>query len=160
MALPAVCCFLDVTPVCYTEKAEEAQQHPGTKSTINPAEDNCKKQCGPNETTPNAITMDPRKRHNIPTQLNPSRIKSTQLHPSRIKSTHSCRLYTWKRPCMYVCMHDYIAVCNRGVPRTCDTVCGIVSLVPHSATHWQCCFDRFSLSLQSIVGDGGSMLLF
>ena len=33
--------------LCYTEKAEEAQQHPGTKTTINTAEDNRKKQCKP-----------------------------------------------------------------------------------------------------------------
>ena len=35
---------------CYTEKAEQAQQHPGSKTTINPAGDNRKKQCRPNET--------------------------------------------------------------------------------------------------------------
>ena len=37
--------------VCYTEKAEQAQQHPGTKATINPAEDNRKEQCRPNVVT-------------------------------------------------------------------------------------------------------------
>ena len=29
--------------LCYTEKAELAQQHPGIKTTINPADENCKK---------------------------------------------------------------------------------------------------------------------
>jgi len=29
--------------------AEQAQQHPGVKTAINPAEDNRKKQCKPNE---------------------------------------------------------------------------------------------------------------
>ena len=33
---------------CVCEKAEYAPQHPGTKTTINPAEDNCKMQCEPN----------------------------------------------------------------------------------------------------------------
>ena len=31
--------------MCYTEKAEQAQQHPGTKATIDPAEDNRTQQC-------------------------------------------------------------------------------------------------------------------
>ena len=52
--------------VCYTEKAEQAQQHPGTKTTINPGEDNRKKQCKPNQTKSNSITMNPRRRHNNP----------------------------------------------------------------------------------------------
>ena len=34
----------------YPEKAEYAQLHPGTKTAIDPAEDNRKKQCKPNET--------------------------------------------------------------------------------------------------------------
>ena len=39
--------------------AEQAQQHPGVKTAINPAEDNRKKQCKPNETkrTSNAIHL-------------------------------------------------------------------------------------------------------
>ena len=37
-----------VTP----EKAEEAERHPHTETTINPAEDNRKKQCKPDETKP------------------------------------------------------------------------------------------------------------
>ena len=41
---------LSLATMCYTEKAEEAHRHPGTKTTINPAQDNCKKQCGPNKT--------------------------------------------------------------------------------------------------------------
>ena len=55
--------------VCYTEKAEQAQQHPGSKTTINPAEDNRKKQCRPDETKPNsnATHHRDRKRHNNPT---------------------------------------------------------------------------------------------
>ena len=35
---------------------------------INPAEDNCKNLCGPNETKPNAITMNPRKRESVKPQ--------------------------------------------------------------------------------------------
>ena len=55
--------------------AEITQQHPGTNTTINPAEGHCEKQCGDTEAKPNAITMKPRKRHNTPTQPNPCRIK-------------------------------------------------------------------------------------
>ena len=51
--------------LCYEEKAEYAQQHPGTNTAINPAQDNCKKQCRSNETKPNAITINPRKQHNV-----------------------------------------------------------------------------------------------
>ena len=39
----AVC--LARSAVCYTEKAGQAQQHPGTKTTRNPAEDDRKEQC-------------------------------------------------------------------------------------------------------------------
>ena len=61
---------------CYTE-AEEAQQHPGTKAAINPAEDNCKKQCEPNKIKPNAIPIQTRKRYKNPThKQTPSRVKS------------------------------------------------------------------------------------
>ena len=42
---------------CNTEMAEQAQQHPGTNTTTNPAEDIHKKQRGPNETKPNAIAI-------------------------------------------------------------------------------------------------------
>ena len=55
------------TDECYAEKAEQAQQQPGIKATINPAEDNCKKQCKPNKTTPNSNATHPRERHNSPT---------------------------------------------------------------------------------------------
>ena len=41
----------------------EAQKHPGTKTMIRLAEANCMKQSRLNETKPNAITTDPRKRH-------------------------------------------------------------------------------------------------
>ena len=34
----------------YSEKAEHGQQHPGIKTSINPAEDNRKKQCKPKKT--------------------------------------------------------------------------------------------------------------
>ena len=43
--------------VSYTENEKDDEQHPGTKTTINPAEDNCKKQCGPTETKSNATTV-------------------------------------------------------------------------------------------------------
>ena len=33
-------------PQRYTEKIEQAQQHSGTKTTINAAQDNCKTRCG------------------------------------------------------------------------------------------------------------------
>ena len=36
--------------LCYTGKVEYAQQHSGTKTTINPVVDNRKKQCKPDET--------------------------------------------------------------------------------------------------------------
>ena len=44
-------------PLCYTGKPEqlEAQLHPGTITTTNPAEDHCKQQHRPNKTKPNAI---------------------------------------------------------------------------------------------------------
>ena len=41
----------------HTEKAEPAQQPPGLQTTINPAEDNRKKQCRPNETSPNILCV-------------------------------------------------------------------------------------------------------
>ena len=75
--------------LCYTEKAEQAQQQPGTKTTINPAQVNRKKQCGPNETKPNSNAIHPRKRQNSPTNNHT---------PSRIKSTHTHRTYTGMRP--------------------------------------------------------------
>ena len=53
--------------LCDAEKAEQAQQHPGTKTTINLAEDNRKKQCKPNEPKPYSVTINPGKRHNNPT---------------------------------------------------------------------------------------------
>ena len=46
----------------YTAKAEEGQQHPGFKTTINPAEVNRKTQCKPNETKPNSNVIHPRKK--------------------------------------------------------------------------------------------------
>jgi len=49
------------------QNAEKAQQHPGTITTINPAEENCKQQCRPNKTQPYAIKTDPRRRQNRPT---------------------------------------------------------------------------------------------
>ena len=52
------------TDECYAEKAEQAQQHPGTYTTINPAKNNCRKLCGPDETKSNAIMINPRKIHN------------------------------------------------------------------------------------------------
>ena len=52
----------------YTEKAEQAQQHPGINTASNPAEDNRKKQCRPNETKPNSNAIHTRKRHNKPIQ--------------------------------------------------------------------------------------------
>ena len=46
------------------QNTEYAKQHPGTKTAINPAEDNCKKQCDRNDvdTKPNAITISSRQR--------------------------------------------------------------------------------------------------
>ena len=43
--------------VCYTEKAEQGQQHPGNKTAITPADYNRKKQCRPNDTKPNSNWM-------------------------------------------------------------------------------------------------------
>ena len=61
--------------MCYNyadkaEYAQQAQQHPGTKAAINPAEDNRKKQCKPYTTEPNPNAIHPRKRHNNPTHSN------------------------------------------------------------------------------------------
>ena len=67
LLIPKPLLVADLTLVCHMEKAEYAQQHPGTKTTINPAEDNRKKQCKPDKTNPNPITISPRKRYNIPT---------------------------------------------------------------------------------------------
>ena len=53
--------------MCYTQSlpilSNAAQQHPGIKTTVNPAEDNHKTQCKPNETDPNFNAIHPRKRH-------------------------------------------------------------------------------------------------
>ena len=62
--------------MCYAEKAEQAQQHPGTKTATNPAEDNSKKQRKLNEIKPDGIPINPRKLHNplthsqIPSRVN------------------------------------------------------------------------------------------
>ena len=55
--------------ICYAEKAEQAQQHTGIKTTSNPAEDHRKKQCRPNEIKPNSNGIYPRKRHNNSTHV-------------------------------------------------------------------------------------------
>ena len=75
--------------MCYTEKVERAQQHPGPKTTVNPAQDNRKKQCKPNKTKPHSNVIHPRKRHNDPTHSHA---------PSCIKSTHTRRTYTGMHP--------------------------------------------------------------
>lgn len=53
--------------LCYTETAEQARQHLGTKTNNSPVKDNCKKQCDPNETKPTAIKTNPRKTQSRPT---------------------------------------------------------------------------------------------
>ena len=54
----------------------EAQKYPGTKTLINPAEDNRKKQCERGETKPNSNAIHPRKRRSKPTYTyTPSRSK-------------------------------------------------------------------------------------
>ena len=50
----------------YTANAELSRQHPGTTATNNPAGDSRKQQCEPNETKPNAITINPPRRHSNP----------------------------------------------------------------------------------------------
>ena len=65
----------DYKHLCDTEMTKKAQQHPGTMTTTNPAEDSCKKQCGPNKPKQNAIKINPHKRHYNPTySCSPSRI--------------------------------------------------------------------------------------
>ena len=65
--------------VCYNERAETAEAHPGTKTEGNLAEDICKKHCVPDEPTPNAIT-NRRKRHSSPTAS--SRRSYRFFHPT------------------------------------------------------------------------------
>ena len=61
------------------------------KTTINPAEDNRKKQCKPNETRPDSNTIHAHTRHsNFTRSQTPSRVN--------LKSTHTCRTYTGVRP--------------------------------------------------------------
>ena len=69
--------------LCYTEKAEQAQQHPGIKTIINPAEDNRKKQCRPNDTKRNSNAIHPLKRHNDPTIATPQAASSQRTHFAR-----------------------------------------------------------------------------
>ena len=76
---------------CYMEKAEQAQQHPGTRTTINPAEDSRKKQCRPNETKPNSQREAPvfrgyrRQRHSNPTHIaTPQAALSQRAHTSHV----------------------------------------------------------------------------
>ena len=49
--------FKPLCNVLHGEQAEYAQQQPGTKTTINPAEDTRKKECKPNETESNSVTL-------------------------------------------------------------------------------------------------------
>ena len=60
--------------VCHKENAEKSQQHPGIKTTTNPAEDNRKRHSKPNGTKPNSNAMHPQKLHN-----NPSGILAAQV---------------------------------------------------------------------------------
>ena len=67
--------------LCYAEKAEQGQQHLGTRTKISPAADNCKKQCRPNQTKPNTIMPNPCKRHDHPTHSStPICIKAVTTH--------------------------------------------------------------------------------
>ena len=52
--------------IWYMEKAEQSEQHLGIKTTINPAEDNRKKQCKPNQTNPKSDVIHPSKSHTVP----------------------------------------------------------------------------------------------
>ena len=66
--------------LCYTEKAEQAQQHLGNQATINPAEDNRKQQCKPNEPKPNFNVIYPRTRHNkLTRRYTPRRVKEVNF---------------------------------------------------------------------------------
>ena len=89
-------CTLTLVPGCYTEKRQE---HPGIKATINPVEDNCKKQCKPYETKPNSNTIYPRKRHGSPTSTQSwvlrglfclSRVKPSAGYQTRPDLEHAC----------------------------------------------------------------------
>ena len=76
---------------CYTEKAEEGQQCPGIKTTINPAVDTRKKQCKHNITKPNQT----------PTRY--TLVKGTIVldiataHAASSKSMRTCRTYKGMR---------------------------------------------------------------
>ena len=79
--------YLELSP-CNTEMAEQAQQHPGPNTTTNPAEDIHKKQCGPNETKPNAIAINLRKGHNNPTHRQTQAVSSKYIQ---------CGIYACKK---------------------------------------------------------------
>ena len=79
---------------CYTENAKQAQQHPGSITTTNPLEDNCKRQWGPNETKPNATKINPRRRHDNPTHSYIlSRINQVNTHMAHVYRDAPAR--TW-----------------------------------------------------------------
>ena len=68
---------------------DDAQQHPGTKSTISPAEDNRKTQGGPNE------TQMPSQQTHIKNTVLPHTAKPQAVSS---KSPHTQRMYTGMRP--------------------------------------------------------------
>ena len=75
---------------CYMEKAEQAQQHLGTKTMINPAEETHKKQCKPKEAKTNA------QRETLVKGIIIQHIGTPQAASG--KSAHTCHTYAGMRP--------------------------------------------------------------
>ena len=67
---------------CYTEEAEQAQQRPGTETTSNPGEGDCKKHCGADKTSPTSMMI------NRKTQK--TQYPHTRLIWHRLRRTVSC----------------------------------------------------------------------
>ena len=65
--------------MCVTLRRQNKPSNTQEERAVNPAEDNRKKQCERNETKPNAITINPRNRHNNPTH---SLTPCARVHPA------------------------------------------------------------------------------
>ena len=93
---------------CYTEKAEQAQQHPGTKTTSNPAEDNRTKQYKPNETKPSSYTI---LGGVMPLYLSPCKTPRHQLRASSVQCI-PLRIVFTNRNCVVLqhAMHGFPGV--------------------------------------------------
>ena len=98
-------CFLQLSSAgfafsvsgCYTGNAEQAKQHPGPKTTVNPAQDNRKKQCRTNETKPNSNAIHARKRRNNP----PHSHTRSRIKMKSGRSFHRLRRVQRSRCCLH-----------------------------------------------------------